>query len=109
MIINYSFRDVKKPAEYRYLTMLRGLLDTINAWPVQKEGSRYIGLLNYMLLLFFIVCWINIFMLVKVNFDKLSFYELGHTYIVLFMTIVNIVRIDKTIYNLLFQSLFFAV
>uniref|UniRef100_A0AAU6ND99 Odorant receptor n=1 Tax=Mythimna loreyi TaxID=667449 RepID=A0AAU6ND99_9NEOP len=92
--------NYKNASDFKYMKSLRFNLNILNAWPGNKiEGnqSKYQILINFGVFLTSLICLCGSLHYMKINWNILSFYELGHMYIVLLMTVVEMSRIFLTL------------
>nr|QIH28385.1 pheromone receptor OR5 [Mythimna separata] len=90
----------KSSSDFQYIKNLRFQLRAINAWPGDHFAGnqpKYKILINIVVCSLYTFCFISSIHYMKTNWGILSFYELGHMYIVLLMTVVSLSRLFLTL------------
>lgn len=78
------------------MKIIRMNLKTLGCWPIKQLGEGipkyYVIIKHYQLIHFIIVvCLLTLY--VKNNFNILTFFELGHSYITILIATVTMVRV----------------
>nr|AIZ94619.1 putative pheromone receptor OR7a [Ostrinia nubilalis] len=87
---------VTRVLEIKYMVIIRSAFRVVGAWP-----SKFIGdvqttsdvVVKYIQLVLNVVCQVAGILYLRENMDKLSFFELGHSYITVLMSLVSMSRI----------------
>ncbi|KAG6449169.1 hypothetical protein O3G_MSEX005904 [Manduca sexta] len=89
-------KSIKDPRDYRYMKLFRSTLRLIGSWPgrdLKEEGAtKYEIAPLYWVLVIKITCFVLTIIYLIENTNKLGFFEIGHVYITVFMTMITLSR-----------------
>nr|QEI49013.1 pheromone receptor OR2 [Mythimna separata] len=94
---NEAVKGINTPSDYLYIRILRFMLLVVGSWPRKETGEPEPYYQEVFLKIFYLtltIIWmIGFISYVVLHISELSFLEVGHMYIVILMSIVDVSRV----------------
>ncbi|XP_050551650.1 uncharacterized protein LOC118271081 [Spodoptera frugiperda] len=106
---NEAVHGINSPSDYLYIKILRFTLRVIASWPQKELGEKEPVALNTFLKYFYLLatigCQLGASLYLRAYNNELTFLEAGHTYLMIFMTFIDISRIVTLTFSQKYRKL----